>query len=111
MTDNSRPSSYRDVILSKYLATTYAARNDVTDEGIRRVALQCADHLKEWLPADHNSLILEIGCGVGSFLEYCRQSGYSAVTGIDISADQIGRCKALGLQNVFEIDAVDFLRK
>lgn len=57
---------------------------------------------------DRNSEILELGCGIGLFLQYLINLGYKNVTGIDISSEQIKIAENQELP-VFEADAIEFL--
>jgi SAM-dependent methyltransferase len=43
----------------------------------------------DWLPADRNTPILDIGCGPGYFLYLLAELGYTDVTGVDSSPEQI----------------------
>lgn len=49
-------------------------------------------YLKEELPRDRNSAILDIGCGFGQMLKALKVEGYKNLTGIDISAEAIESC-------------------
>jgi SAM-dependent methyltransferase len=65
-------------------------------------------YLKDQLPANKTSNILDIGCGLGQMLSKFKSYGYTSLTGIDISNEAIAACKANNL-NVFKInDITDF---
>ncbi len=44
------------------------------------------------LPADKAASILEIGCGLGHFMEFCKTNGYTDVTGLDLSEYNVTFC-------------------
>jgi 2-polyprenyl-3-methyl-5-hydroxy-6-metoxy-1,4-benzoquinol methylase len=46
-------------------------------------------HLKNWLPPDRNTPVLDMGCGDGRFLFTLEQMGYTDITGVDLSPEQI----------------------
>ena len=59
---------------------------------------------------DRRAPILELGCGDGSLLAYFAQRGFSNVSGVDISAEQVGAARARGLR-VECADALSFLER
>lgn len=61
------------------------------------------------LPRDKQARILEIGCGDGAFVYFLQQQGYSNVSGIDLSEEQIAVGVSLGISNLKVADASDFL--
>ncbi len=76
-------------------------------------------HLRLWynekyLPLfkgyDRKAPLLELGCGAGIMLDYLSRSGFTDLTGIDISADQVREARSRGF-NVQQADALTFLRK
>jgi SAM-dependent methyltransferase len=46
-------------------------------------------HIKNWLPTDRKTPILDMGCGDGKFLFMLKQRGYTDLTGVDLSSEQI----------------------
>lgn len=63
-----------------------------------------------WLPTDRAAPILDLGCGGGEFLEHLRASGRTAAEGVDLSPEQVARCRARGLERVALVDdAATFL--
>ncbi len=54
---------------------------------------------------DKKSEILDIGCSVGSLIEFLSGEGYSNLYGIDVSENAVSACKKKGLKNVFVMDA------
>ncbi len=51
-----------------------------------------------------NSMILDIGCSGGTFIEGLKKIGFKNIYGIDISPNAIDLCKSKGIQNVFVMD-------
>jgi O-antigen chain-terminating methyltransferase len=52
--------------------------------------------------------VLDIGCGRGVCLQLLREAGIAPV-GIDLSAEAVAQCRALGFDDVFHSDALTFL--
>ncbi len=102
--------SYPDNVYATYNADTYAARNDLSEEGLARSARMYERHFGPYLPEDRSLPILEIGCGVGAFLTCLESMGY-AYRGIDISEDQIAFCRARGLEDVEVADGLSYLER
>ena len=65
-------------------------------------------YTKDWLPADRQAAILDIGCGSGQFLYYLRSKGYENAQGIDLDRDQVEVARGLGLQATCE-QAIAFM--
>ncbi len=49
--------------------------------------------MRNWLPPDRNAPILDMGCGSGKFLFMLEQMGYTDLTGVDLSPEQIERAR------------------
>lgn len=52
--------------------------------------------------------VLELGCGSGLMLHYLEQAGFTNLSGIDISADQVAEAASRGF-NAIEADALQYL--
>jgi SAM-dependent methyltransferase len=83
---------YRQEYYNKYLSLSE------NQKGLELKDFQeCADlfkaHLKNWLPADRNTPVLDMGCGDGKFLFMLEQMGYTDITGVDLSPEQIARAR------------------
>jgi len=63
-------------------------------------------YLDAALPECRNLRILDIGCGLGSFLQELVVRGYTDVTGVDISDESINACLCKGL-NVKKINSLE----
>lgn len=60
-------------------------------------SFQLPQYLRDELPADKNSPILDIGCGFGQMLLRLREAGYSSLKGIDIGHESVNLCQEAGL--------------
>ncbi len=90
-------TDYRNLIYGSYRSNFYATVNPC-DSASRKAITQSYDVIfKSYLPSDRRLRILDIGCGSGFLVEYLLSRGYSAVQGIDISAEQVAYCKTRGL--------------
>lgn len=67
--------------------------------------------LLPWLPTDRAARILDLGCGGGEFLEFLQRARYVRSEGVDVSPEQVERCRARGLERVSQSgDSRAFLR-
>lgn len=62
------------------------------------------------LPKDKKAQIIDIGCGLGSFVYFLRQLGYEDTIGVDISSEQIELGKGLGIRDIYQQDVSKFLQ-
>ena len=76
-------------------------------------------HLKLWynekyLPLfkgrKRNEAILDLGCGQGFMLRYLQSAGFTNLSGVDISEEQVKIAKERGF-NVFHADVMSFLKE
>ncbi len=58
------------------------------------------------LPAHTNVRIVDLGCGNGCHLHFLKQWGYTNLTGIDTSAEQVAMAHRLGIPEVVQ-DTID----
>jgi len=102
---------YRQRLYERYLTTHFGAGD--------RYALQADNPLlakyyrlnyRRHLPADKNARILDVGCGMGQFLEFLRAEGYANCAGIDRGdeAVQYGLARHLAVEKA---DALEHLSR
>lgn len=66
---------------------------------------------KKFLPKEKNVRILDLGCGMGHFLNFLKKEGYTDFWGIDISKGQIDFVKDNITKNAEVADAFEFLKR
>jgi len=68
------------------------------------------ERVKYFLPADNSAAILDIATGTGNFLFMLSEKGYSNLTGVDISEEQIDIAKRIvPTAQLHHTDLIDFL--
>jgi SAM-dependent methyltransferase len=66
-------------------------------------------HFRGWLPKDKNTSIVDVACGGGNLLHFFKRRGYTNVTGVDISPEQIALARQV-VPNVVQGDVLSFLQ-
>ena len=66
--------------------------------------------IHEHFPENRNASILELGCGHGALVYFARLKGYSSITGCDRSPQQVAEARRLGIEGIFEGDAIPIMR-
>lgn len=88
--DSNQQQNYRQAIYATYVSQkTEPAGHTHTEADYRRWALAAESRFSGWLPADRSTPVLDIGCGPGNFLFLLDQLGYTDVTGVDLSPEQV----------------------
>lgn len=62
----------------------------------RRTTVFFRHNYRSLLPKNESAKILEIGCGLGQFLHFCRTMGFVNSTGLDLSKENVSFCQAQG---------------
>jgi methionine biosynthesis protein MetW len=60
----------------------------------------------EWV--EHNSKVLDLGCGKGELLSYLMQKKHAVTTGVDLNLDHITACVERGV-NAYQGDMTSFM--
>lgn len=90
------PSDLRERVYSTYVSnfkdpTGARLTAEVYDADARSIA----SRLTGWLPARRDAAILDVGCGPGNVLYYLEREGYTNLTGVDLSEEQIAQANAM----------------
>ena len=82
-------ASYRDRLYARYGHDFQDAGERFDREGAVRWGRAIAYHLRGWIPSKKDAHILDLACGAGRLLFFFSERGYTNLTGVDISPDQI----------------------
>jgi cyclopropane fatty-acyl-phospholipid synthase-like methyltransferase len=90
MTDSAQHQGYRPAIYGAYVSqkTKYSGLTHNETE-YRQWAMAARHRLKGWFPIDRSIPVLDMGCGAGHFLYLLDRLGYTNLTGVDVSAEQV----------------------
>jgi len=103
--------SYREKLYNTYVSThtSYLYGRPNLDR-IKRQFPVWRWYFGNSLPRDKEAKILDIGCGNGGFVYWLQSLGYKNSEGIDISKEQVGIARNLGIPNIKCADLVEFLK-
>lgn len=90
MNSPSHARAYREQIYGTYVSMEASVRG-LSHSPAEYDAQAAAIHarVRRWLPADRAAPVLDIGCGPGYFLYLLHRLGYTDVTGVDLSEEQL----------------------
>ena len=101
----SETTTTRERLLQRY--HSLSRRPSLEDRASRRIVFKAFRRtLGEWLPADKEARILDIGCGEGALLLFLQEGGYLDLHGFDLSPENVDLCHAAGLPFVLGFDAL-----
>lgn len=85
------------IIYDKFLSSGFA---EINVRNSRHSISLYRHNYKRFLPKDRSAKILDVGCGLGQFLEFLGQEGYENFLGVDISSEAIHFCQEKGIPKV-----------
>jgi SAM-dependent methyltransferase len=89
---------FRARLLAQYVSTHASVSDAVASLERRRAYLDRLVH--DHFPADKRAAVLDLGCGHGAILWAARRGGYTNVSGVDASPEQVAAAKQLGIEGV-----------
>ncbi|MFM7639481.1 MAG: class I SAM-dependent methyltransferase [Bacteroidota bacterium] len=105
-------TKYRDVLYANY-HTNQSGRASLTDAK-SLFERENKQFEREVLPKlsgfEKTARIFDLGCGSGSLLMALKQAGYSQVSGMDLSEEQVKMAHSMGVMEVVLGDAMQYLR-
>jgi 2-polyprenyl-3-methyl-5-hydroxy-6-metoxy-1,4-benzoquinol methylase len=100
--------SYRDRIYEKYASHFKNESSRFDASAAEHWARPYATYLSGWLPQDPSAAILDLACGNGRLLHYFQRQGYSRLSGVDISTEQVALARQV-TPDVEEANVLAFL--
>jgi 2-polyprenyl-3-methyl-5-hydroxy-6-metoxy-1,4-benzoquinol methylase len=107
MSANYKERIYRDY----YRLHILPRKGPLTKKQLLSAAKTFDFHFREFLPADRERPILDVGCGSGSLVSWLHSRGHTHAAGIDLSEDQIAAGRALEIPNLHNESLTDHLRR
>ena len=102
--------NYKDKFYARYITNhTKSLYGETSLEEIKKQFPIWDSYFDKLLPENKNIKILDLGCGNGGFVYWLHKKGFESAIGVDISEEQVGQARKLGIKNVFQGDAKKFL--
>src|SRR5215813_12976199 len=103
-------TDYRGRIYAQYGRRFQDAPEELDIEGARRWGRAFDHYFRGWLPRHSGAPIVDLACGAGRLLQFFVDRGYSDVTGVDISPDQVRRSRKV-VPRVEQANVLDHLAR
>ena len=96
---------YRAGAFNQYISAGFGEHTTANFESVSR---HYAFNYLRFLPQDRNAPILEIGCGMGHFLFFLKEQGYTNVVGLDVGKEQVEYTNSLlGAEKALLVDSTE----
>lgn len=100
---------YRQKIYKYYSSKRIGRLAPDTVDGFKLQAPYFLKLIREHFPKDTDATILDLGCGHGAFVYHIQRAGYTRITGVDASEEQVREARRLGVRGVQHGDLVAHL--
>jgi SAM-dependent methyltransferase len=93
---------FRARLLARYMSTHSSVSG--ARDGLARRRPYLVRLVQQHFPTERGAAILDLGCGHGAIVWAARELGYTNVTGVDASPEQVAAARELGIQGVRQGD-------
>jgi cyclopropane fatty-acyl-phospholipid synthase-like methyltransferase len=85
----SAPEDYRTRIYARYASNFQDTGTTFDVHAAWHWGKAYRYYLRNWLPANKESIILDVACGGGKLLYFYQRMGFKHISGVDISSEQV----------------------
>lgn len=103
--------SWRDRVYAAYVTSSQIVTVSDPTASLKHRAPYLEKLIRDHIPADRQTRIIDLGCGDGAALYFLKRAGYEQVAGVDVSAEQVERAHQMGLQEVVEGNLQSFIEQ
>lgn len=100
---------YRQTIYEQYFSNQVNKSDADPMVLLEQQSYYYGKELVPFLPANKDAVIIDLGCGFGSMVHAARSNGYSNVSGIDMSPEQVETARKLGIEGIEQLTIEDLL--
>lgn len=104
--------NWKDVLYQNYVSSGQSNYKD-TDilSDYKRYEPYGRYLIRKHLPTNKSIRIIDLGCGTGGYLYQIKNNGYSNISGVDVSVEQVAIAQKAGLNEVIQDDLIGYLLK
>ena len=106
--EQNKLEGYRNRIYQNYGTDFQNAQDMLNSEKVERWKKSYRYYFRDWFLTDKNAAVLELACGNGRMLGLLKNLGYSNITGVDISPEQVSFARQFH-ENVVQSDVLKWL--
>lgn len=103
-------TSYRSRIYAEYASRFQDAPETFDVKAARKWGGPYRYYLRRWLPERRDARILDVACGGGKLLQFYLDCGYTKISGIDLSPEQIALARQVTKQ-VVQANILEYLEQ
>lgn len=100
----------RKAIFATYGHDFQDTRERFDEQAAARWGKAYAWYLRDWLPVRKDAAIADLACGAGRLLYWLTRQGYTNLSGVDISPDQVASARQV-VPTVDQADLLEWLTK
>jgi len=104
----SNSTNYRTRIYENYASNFQDASKTFDEQGAWKWGRAQRYYLRDWLPQNKSAKIVDLVCGGGKLLYFFKRMGYTNVSGVDISPEQVKLARQV-THDVDEASVLDWL--
>jgi len=103
-----KESNYRARIYENYASNFQDATKIFDEQAAWQWGRAQRYYLRDWLPQDKDARIIDLACGGGKLLYFFKRMGYTNISGVDISQEQVKLARQV-TPHVDEVSVLDWL--
>jgi 2-polyprenyl-3-methyl-5-hydroxy-6-metoxy-1,4-benzoquinol methylase len=102
---------YRDLFYNQYYQNQVGRLQGIASkEKLEQEKQHFTSEILPLLPMDKTIKLVDLGCGFGSFIQALKENGYTNITGVDTSKEQVAIAHELGIAEVIQDDIHAYLK-
>ena len=99
---------YRNRIYERYASICKRSGQTFSEKNAGEYARALSRYFDGWLPESKNAKIVDLACGSGRTLYFLKSQGYTNISGVDISGEQVELARQV-IPNVAQKDIFEYL--